>query len=79
MARAGPFMVTAVADRIDVVDGGGMVIIDYKTGKPPSVKEVAAGFAPQLPLEAAIARAHGFAGVEADEVDRAALLAARRR
>ena len=66
---AGPFMVTAVADRIDVVDGGGMVIIDYKTGKPPSVKEVAAGFAPQLPLEAAIARAHGFAGVEADEVD----------
>ena len=66
---ADAFTVTAVADRIDVVDGGGLVITDYKTGKPPSVKEVAAGFAPQLPLEAAIARAGGFAGVAGDTVE----------
>ena len=66
---AGTFTVTAVADRIDVVDGGGLVITDYKTGKPPSVKEVAAGFAPQLPLEAAIAGAGGFAGVAGDTVE----------
>ena len=40
-----------------------LAIIDYKTGAPPSEKEIEAGFAPQLPLEAAIAAAGGFDGV----------------
>ena len=31
-APAGPFTVTAIADRIDRVTDGGLVIIDYKTG-----------------------------------------------
>ncbi|MDP6428230.1 MAG: double-strand break repair protein AddB, partial [Rhodospirillales bacterium] len=34
----------------------------------PSAKEVAAGFSPQLPLEAAIAIAGGFEGIAAGEV-----------
>ncbi|MFQ5972365.1 MAG: double-strand break repair protein AddB, partial [Alphaproteobacteria bacterium] len=60
-APAGPFTLSAVADRIDRLADGGIAIIDYKTGKAPGPKEVAAGFAPQLPLEAAIAVAGGFA------------------
>ena len=67
-APAGPFTVTAKADRIDRMADGTLSIIDYKTGAPPSVKEVAAGFAPQLPLEAMIARAGGFKEVGPAEV-----------
>ncbi len=59
-APGGPFILSAVADRIERMADGTLAIIDYKTGTPPSKKEVAAGFAPQLPLEAAIARAGGF-------------------
>ena len=60
---AGPFELTAVADRIDTGADGTLTVIDYKTGAPPAKREVAAGFAPQLPLEAAIAEAEGFAGI----------------
>jgi ATP-dependent helicase/nuclease subunit B len=67
-APAGPFTLTATADRIDQLAGGGLVLIDYKTGTPPSAKEVAAGYAPQLPLEALIAQAGGFAGIAAERV-----------
>ena len=53
---AGPFTLTARADRIDVGKAG-LVITDYKTGG--NIKELASrarqGEAPQLPLEAAIA------------------------
>lgn len=62
-APAGPFVLTAKADRIDRLEPEGIVIIDYKTGAPPSPAHVALGFAPQLPLEAAIAAAGGFPGV----------------
>lgn len=53
-APAGPFTLTARADRIDVGDDG-LVVTDYKTGTPPLDSKVLAGVAPQLPLEAAIA------------------------
>lgn len=65
---AGPFTVFAKADRVDQRHDGGLDIIDYKTGQPPSPKEVAAGFSPQLPLEAAIARVGGFKDVPAGEI-----------
>ena len=67
--RAGPFKLIAKADRIDELKEGGLRIIDYKTGAPPSKKEVAAGFAPQLPLEAVIAEEGGFTGVAAKPVN----------
>jgi len=60
---AGPFLLHARADRMDEMKDGSLALIDYKTGMPPSAKEVAAGYAPQLPLEAAIARFGGFQGV----------------
>jgi ATP-dependent helicase/nuclease subunit B len=55
------FSLTAKADRIDRLRSGGTAIIDYKTGALPSAKMVKQGFAPQLPLEAAMAAWGGFA------------------
>lgn len=57
------FMLTAKADRIDVKQDGSLALIDYKTGTPPSWKQVKAGFAPQLPLEAAMLLNGAFADV----------------
>ncbi|MBL8661082.1 MAG: double-strand break repair protein AddB [Rhodospirillales bacterium] len=68
-APAGPFTLTARADRIDQRrDASGLVIVDYKTGTPPDIKEIQAGFAPQLPLEAAMAQAGAFIDVAAASV-----------
>jgi ATP-dependent helicase/nuclease subunit B len=61
-SRGGPFTITAKADRIDRLAGGGFLLIDYKTGAVPTVGTVEAGFAPQLPLEGAILREGGFSG-----------------
>ena len=38
-------------------------ILDYKTGQPPTGKQVRMGLSPQLTLEAAILREGGFAGI----------------
>ena len=62
-APAGPFQLSAHADRIDRLQDGDLAIIDYKTGRVPSEKQIRAGYAPQLPLEAAIASDGGFEGV----------------
>ncbi|MDG1858449.1 MAG: PD-(D/E)XK nuclease family protein, partial [Emcibacteraceae bacterium] len=56
----GTFKLSATADRIDQLDDGSLSIIDYKTGQPPTLRQLKAGFAPQLPLEAAIAAKGGF-------------------
>lgn len=69
-APAGPFLLHARADRIDRMDDGTLALIDYKTGQPPSAREVAAGYAPQLPLEGAIARFGGFDGIAPAEISR---------
>jgi ATP-dependent helicase/nuclease subunit B len=66
-APGGPFTLTARADRIDLTPAG-LVITDYKTGAPPKDKAVIDGVAPQLPLEAAIARADGYAGIDTNSV-----------
>ncbi|MBI4185098.1 MAG: double-strand break repair protein AddB [Proteobacteria bacterium] len=59
----GPFTLTAKADRIDRLADGRLAIIDYKTGVPPKTDDMRLGFAPQLPLEGAIALAGGFPAV----------------
>lgn len=53
-------------DRVDRLPRGGLVIIDYKTGQPPSQKSVTEGFALQLGLLGLIGRAGGFEGVSGD-------------
>ena len=58
------FVLRGRADRIEVRRDGMLAILDYKTGIVPSQKQVEAGQAPQLPLEAAMAAAGAF-GVQA--------------
>ena len=56
----GRFRLTGRADRIERYDDASLAILDYKTGIPPSQKDVEAGLAPQLLLEAAMALDGGF-------------------
>jgi ATP-dependent helicase/nuclease subunit B len=65
---AGGFTLTATADRIERGRDGRLTVIDYKTGAVPQPRDIEFGFAPQLPLEAAIAAAGGFTGVGAATV-----------
>ena len=55
------FTLTARADRIERRKDGSYAILDYKTGEPPTPRQVQSGLAPQLTLEAAILR-HGKFG-----------------
>lgn len=50
-------------DRIDRLPGGGLGVIDYKTGKPPSARAVREGYSLQLGLLGLIAERGGFDGV----------------
>ena len=54
------------ADRLDRLAGGGIAIIDYKTGAPPTQKAVDAGFALQLGLLGLIGRAGGFDDIRSE-------------
>jgi ATP-dependent helicase/nuclease subunit B len=69
LSRAkGKFRLYGRADRIDRLKDGTLAIIDYKTGRKPSLRDVVLGFAPQLPLEAAMVQGGGFKGVPAAAV-----------
>ncbi|GBD43593.1 hypothetical protein HRbin40_01069 [bacterium HR40] len=56
------FEIRARADRIELHNPAGLVIVDYKTGTPPSRREVRAGLAPQLAVEGLIAQEGSFDG-----------------
>jgi ATP-dependent helicase/nuclease subunit B len=62
---AGEFALRCRADRIDLLKQGGAAILDYKTGLPPTNRQVETLLAPQLPLEGAILAGGGFADVGA--------------
>jgi ATP-dependent helicase/nuclease subunit B len=59
------FILNARADRIERRTDGSFAILDYKTGQPPTAKQVRMGLSPQLTLEAAILRGGGFDGIDA--------------
>ena len=59
------FVLSARADRIERRRDGHYTILDYKTGQPPTGKQVRMGLSPQLTLEAAILREGGFADIPA--------------
>ncbi|MCP8895817.1 double-strand break repair protein AddB [Shinella daejeonensis] len=59
----GGIRLTGVADRIDMLCGGGADLIDYKTGSNPSLRVARSLLDPQLALEAAALRRGAFRGV----------------
>ncbi|SHN75157.1 double-strand break repair protein AddB [Bradyrhizobium erythrophlei] len=59
------FYLSARADRIERRADGSFVVLDYKTGTPPTGKQVRMGLSPQLTLESAILRQGGFDGIDA--------------
>ncbi|HYW64183.1 MAG TPA: double-strand break repair protein AddB [Bradyrhizobium sp.] len=59
------FTLTARADRIEHRTDRTYAILDYKTGAPPTGKQVRMGLSPQLTLEAAILRDGGFPDIAA--------------
>lgn len=63
--NARTFYLSARADRIERRHDGSFAILDYKTGQPPTGKQVRMGLSPQLTLEAAILREGGFEGIPA--------------
>jgi ATP-dependent helicase/nuclease subunit B len=61
-ASGGDFVVTARADRIEARTARADVL-DFKTGAPPSRKQMDSGLSPQLTLTAAILGLGGFADI----------------
>lgn len=57
------FTLTGRADRVDEMVGGGLEIIDFKTGSPPTPAAMKAFEVPQLLLEAAMGKAGAMAGI----------------
>ncbi len=58
------FTMRGIADRIDKNDENKLDIIDYKSGDPPTAKEIKAGYALQLPLLGLLASNSGFESVQ---------------
>lgn len=65
LALAGGDLVTlsGKADRIERTPDGTISVFDYKSGEPPARIDIAAGFAPQLPITAALIAEGAFAGI----------------
>lgn len=58
---------TARADRVELTTDHELAILDFKTGAIPAQRQITSGLAPQLPLEAALARRAGFRATDGGE------------
>lgn len=65
----GKFTLKAKADRIDILKGGLVEIIDYKTGMIPTKYQMQIGAGAQLLLEALIAKHKGFGLPEIHDIE----------
>ncbi|MEO1304056.1 MAG: double-strand break repair protein AddB, partial [Pseudomonadota bacterium] len=63
-----PFILSGTADRIERRAEGLTAILDFKSGKPPSEKQVRAGLSPQMPLQGLIAREGGYGALGKTEI-----------
>lgn len=61
------FTLTAEADRIEIDHAGEARIVDYKTGQPPTQRQIELGLAAQLTLEAAMTKREAFPAIGAVE------------
>nr|TFG52088.1 MAG: hypothetical protein E4H34_05545 [Hyphomicrobiales bacterium] len=61
----GPFVLSGRVDRAELFRDGTAAIIDYKTGRVPSFKQVETLLSPQLPLEGAMLLHRAFAEIHA--------------
>ncbi|MBS7696970.1 MULTISPECIES: double-strand break repair protein AddB [unclassified Chelatococcus] len=71
LADGSSFALRGRADRVEE-SSDRAVIVDFKTGQVPTPKQIFAGFAPQMTLEAAMLVAGGFKGpapMPADRID----------
>jgi ATP-dependent helicase/nuclease subunit B len=64
LPSGGEIALSARADRIELRPDGSLAILDFKTGAPPSSRQIAAGLAPQLLLEAALSERASFVPAE---------------
>ena len=71
LADGSSFTLSGTADRIELRTDGSLALVDYKTGHIPSLKQVRAGFSPQLTLEAAMAEHGAFKNIPAGRVHEA--------
>ncbi len=63
LENGGAFVLTARADRIDVLDDETVRILDFKTGQTPAKRPDSPSYDPQLDLEGAMALKGGFAEI----------------
>ena len=63
-----PFTLSGTADRIERQPDGSLVIVDFKTGNPPTDKEIAVGLSQQMPLQAMMAEQGGYENIHAASV-----------
>ena len=73
------FRLTTRADRIEELLDGSFAILDYKTGATPTEPQVRTGLSPQLTLEGAILRQHGFKGLTPGSLSQIAYVSLRGR
>lgn len=67
------FALTGKPDRIDRLEDGRLMVIDYKTGDPPTEKQQKT-YDKQLLLAAAMAERGGFPGIDPEEVAKVAFV-----
>lgn len=65
-------VLAARADRIEILQGSTIRVIDYKTASTPAIPDVKNGIAPQLPLTALLAVNGGFYNIHASDCDEVA-------